>query len=86
MQKSSKISSLEVNVLGVPSHSIQLLSQKPVLCSTCGLDHGRIEVADGIFHSLQLLGYLTQEQDIQTVVPCCSSIPLSLLLEASENS
>ena len=27
--------------------------------------HGRIEVADGIFHSLQLLGYLTQEQDIQ---------------------
>ena len=30
-----------------------------------GIYHGRIEVADGIFHSLQLLGYLTQEQDIQ---------------------
>ena len=44
-----------------------------------GIYHGRIEVADGIFHSLQLLCYLTQEQDIQTVVPCCSSIPLCLL-------
>ena len=41
--------------------------------------HGRIEVADGIFHSLQLLGYLTQEQAYKTVAPCCSSIPLSLL-------
>ena len=41
--------------------------------------HGRIEVADGIFQSLQLLGYLTQEQACKTVAPCCSSIPLSLL-------
>ena len=50
---------------GFPSSSIQLLAQKPLLCSTCGLDHGRIELADGIFHSLQLVRYLTQEQYIQ---------------------
>ena len=50
---------------GFPSSTIQLLAQKPLLCSTCGLDHGRIEVPNGTFHSLQLLRYLTQEQDVQ---------------------
>ena len=39
---------------------------RKVETATCGgIDHVRNEVADGMFHSLQLLRYLTQEQDIQ---------------------
>ena len=63
-------------------------AESTVFAAFGGIDHGLIEVADGIVHSLQLLRYLTQESRTRHTKQLFHAVPVSLYLclEESDHS